>query len=74
MISEVCEAFKEADVSDASARKEAISACGSRFADIDLKTEKIDGRLTSVMRQPAVPIGGVAAVRPGVAAFTPHVR
>jgi hypothetical protein len=47
MISEVYDAFKEANVSDASARKasEVIAAYEARFANIDLKIEKIDGRL-----------------------------
>ena len=59
MISEVYEAFKEANVSDISARKaaEAIASYEMRFANIDLK---IDGRLTLVMWQLAALIGGVA--------------
>jgi hypothetical protein len=64
MISEVYDAFKEANVSDASARKaaEAIAAYETRFANIDLKIEKIDGRLTLVMWQLAILIGGVATL------------
>ena len=64
MISEVYEAFKEANVSDATARKasEAIAAYDARFAKLDLKIEKLDGRLTLVMWQLAVLIGGVAAL------------
>jgi hypothetical protein len=64
MISEVYEAFKEANVSDASARKasEAIAAYQARFANIDLRIEKIDGRLTQVMWQLPVLIGGVATL------------
>jgi hypothetical protein len=64
MISEVYEAFKEANVSDASARKasEAIAAYESRFASIDTKMEKLDGRVTLVMWQLTVLIGGVAAL------------
>jgi hypothetical protein len=64
MISEVYEAFKQANVSDASARKAsgAIAAYEARFANIDLKIEKIDGRLTPVMWQLAVLIGGVATL------------
>jgi hypothetical protein len=64
MISEVYEAFKEANVSDASARKasEAIAAYEARFSGIDVKIEKIDGRLTLVMWQLAVLIGGVATL------------
>jgi hypothetical protein len=64
MISEVYEAFKEANVSDISARKaaEAIASYEMRFANIDLKIEKIDGRLTLVMGQLAVLIGGVATL------------
>lgn len=61
MTSEVYDAFKEANVSDASARKaaEAIAAYEARFANIDLK---IDGRLTLVMWQLAILIGGVATL------------
>ena len=64
MISEVYEAFKEAKVSDVNARKaaEAIAAYETRFANIDLKMEKMDGRLTLVMWQLAVLIGGVATL------------
>ena len=64
MISEVYEAFKEANVSDVSARKasEAIAAYEARFAATDLKIEKLDGRLTLVMWQLAVLIGGVATL------------
>ena len=47
-----------------SARKaaEAIAAYEARFANIDLKVEKIDGRLTLVMWQLAILIGGVATL------------
>lgn len=64
MISEVYEAFKEANVSHASARKaaEAIAADETRLANIDLKIEKIDGRLTPVVWQLAILIGGVATL------------
>jgi len=64
MISEVYEAFKEANVGDASARKaaEAIAADVPRFAGPDLKMERLDGRLTSVVWQLAVLIAGVAAM------------
>jgi hypothetical protein len=64
MISEVYEAFKEAKVSDLSARKaaEAIAAFETRFANVDLKIEKLDGRMTLVMWQLAVLIGGVATL------------
>jgi hypothetical protein len=64
MISEVYEAFKEANVSDASARKAAaaIAAHVPRFAGLDLKMERLDGRLSSVVWQLAVLIAGVAAM------------
>jgi len=64
MISEVYEAFKEANVSDTSARKasEAIAAYESRFASLDVKIEKLDGRMTLVQWQLAILIGGVAAL------------
>jgi hypothetical protein len=60
MISEVYDAFKEANVSDCSARKtaEAIASDEMRFANI----------LTLVMWQMAVLIGGVATLV--VKAFT----
>lgn len=52
------------NVSDANARKaaESIAAYETRFASIDLKMEKLDGRLTLVMWQLAVLIGGVATL------------
>lgn len=64
MISEVYAAFKEANVSDDKARKaaEAIAAYDARFAAIDVKIEKFDGRLTLVLWQLAVLIAGVAAL------------
>ena len=64
MISEVYEAFKEANVSDVSARKasEAIAAYETRFASLDVKVEKIDGRLTLIQRMLALLIGGVASL------------
>ena len=64
MISEVYEAFKEANVSDANARRaaEAIAAYELRFASIDLKLEKLDGRLTLMAWQLAILVGGVAAL------------
>jgi hypothetical protein len=64
MISEVYEAFKEAKVSDLSARKaaEAIAAFEARFANVDLKIEKLDGRMTFVMWQLPVLIGGLATL------------
>ncbi len=64
MISEVYEAFKEANVSDATARKaaEAVAAYESRFASLDLKVERIDGRLTLIQWMLALLIGGVASL------------
>jgi hypothetical protein len=64
MISEVYEAFKEAQVSDATARKaaEAVAAYETRFASIELKIERIDGRLTLMQWMLALLIGGVASL------------
>lgn len=57
MISEVYQAFKEASVSDETARKaaEAIAAYDSRFASLELKIERLDGRVSLVQWM----IGGV---------------
>lgn len=48
MISEVYDALVEAGASEPKARKasEAIAAYENRFAGIELKLEKLDGRLT----------------------------
>jgi hypothetical protein len=64
MISEVYEAFREANVSDATARKaaEAISAYEARFAGLELKLEQINGRISLVQWMLAVVIGGVASL------------
>jgi len=47
MIAEVYDAFKEANVSDATARKaaEAVAAYEARFAGLELKLEQIGGRM-----------------------------
>ena len=64
MISELYEALKEADVSDATARKaaEAVAAYEARFASFDLKIERMDGRLTLIQWMLALLIGGVASL------------
>ena len=64
MISELYEALKEADVSDATARKaaEAVAAYEARFASLDLKIERMDGRLTLIQWMLALLIGGVASL------------
>ncbi len=64
MISEVYEAFKEANVSDAIARKaaEAVAAYEARFASLDIKVERIVGRLTPIQWMLALLIGGVASL------------
>ena len=64
MISEVYEAFKEANVSDTTARKaaEAVAAYKARFAFLDLKVERIDGRLTLIQWMLALLVGGVASL------------
>ena len=64
MISELYEALKEADVSDATARKaaEAVAAYEARFASLDLKIERMDGRLILIQWMLALLIGGVASL------------
>jgi hypothetical protein len=64
MISEVYEAFKEANVSDATARRaaEAVAAYEMRFAGLELKMERLDGRLTLIQWMLALLIGGVASL------------
>ncbi len=64
MISEVYEAFIEAKVSDATARKaaEAVAAYETRFAGLELKLERMDGRLTLMQWMLALLIGGVASL------------
>lgn len=64
MISEVYEAFKEAKVSDATARKaaEAVAAYEARFQSIDLKMERIEGNLRLVQWMLAFLIAGVASL------------
>jgi hypothetical protein len=64
MISEVYEAFREANVSDATARKaaEAIAAYEARFAGLELKLEQINRRISLVQWMLALVIGGVASL------------
>lgn len=64
------DALEEAGASREKATKaaEELAAYETRFASIDLKIEKIDGRLTLVMCQLAILIGGVTALV--VKAFT----
>lgn len=64
MISELYDAFKEANVSDATARKaaEAVASYEARFASLDLKMEQISGRLTLIQWMLALLIGGVASL------------
>ena len=64
MISEVYEAFKEANVSDATARRaaEVVAAYEARFASLEPKMERIDGRITLVQWMLALLLGGVASL------------
>ena len=64
MISEVYEAFKEANVSDGTARKaaEAVAAYESRFASLELKLERMDGRITLMQWMLALLVGGVGSL------------
>ena len=50
MLTEIYDAFKEAKVSDIAARKaaEAVAAYETRFASLDMKMERIDGRITLI--------------------------
>jgi len=68
MIAEVYEAFKEANVSDERARKvsEAIAAYEWRFASLDVKIEKLDGRMSLMMWQQAITFAGVLTLIGGV--------
>ena len=52
MISEACEAFKEANVSDATGRKaaKAVAPHDTRFANTGFKMEQPDGRVTLVIK------------------------
>jgi hypothetical protein len=64
MISEVYEAFKEAQVSDATARKaaEAVASYESRFASLELKIEQLNGRMRLMQWMLALLIGGVGSL------------
>ena len=64
MLTEVYDAFKEAKVSDATARKAAtaVAAYETRFASLELKMERMDGRLTLIQWMLALLIGGVASL------------
>jgi len=64
MIAEIYDAFKEANVSDATARKaaEAVAAYEARFAGLELKLEQISGRLTLIQWMLALLLGGVASL------------
>lgn len=64
MISEIYTAFIEANVSEPSARKaaEAVAAYEARFAGIELKLERMDGRMTLIQWMLALLIGGVASL------------
>ena len=64
MISEIYTAFIEAKVSDTTARKaaEAVAAYEARFAGLELKLERMDGRLTLIQWMLALLVGGVASL------------
>lgn len=64
MLSELYDALREADVSDATARKaaEAVAAYEARFASLELKMEQISGRLTLIQWMLALLIGGVGSL------------
>jgi hypothetical protein len=51
-------------VSDGTARKaaEAVAAYESRFASVELKLERMDGRMTLIQWMLALLIGGVASL------------
>lgn len=64
MISEVYEAFKEAHVSDATARKaaEAVAAYEDRFRRLELQLERINGRISLVQWTLALLVAGVSSL------------
>lgn len=64
MISEVYEAFKEAKVSDATARKaaEAVAAYESRFAALEIQLVDVKGQIRLVQWMLAVLLAGVASL------------
>ncbi len=64
MISVVYAAFKEANVSDTTARQaaEAVAAYESRFGSLEMKIERLDGRMTLMQWMLALLIGGVASL------------
>ena len=64
LITEVYDALLDAGASEPKARKaaEAIAAYESRFSGIELKMERLDGRLTLIQWMLAVLIGGVGTL------------
>ena len=64
MISEVYAAFKEANVSDDTARKaaEAVASYETRFSSLELKLERIIGRLLLIQWMLVVLVGGVTSL------------
>jgi hypothetical protein len=64
MISEVYEAFKEANVSDASARRaaEAIASYESRFNGLELKIEALRGDVTLIEWMLGVVVAAIATL------------
>ena len=64
MISEVYEAFKEANISDETARKaaEAVVAYDSRFVSLELRMEKLDGKFRMMLWLQNVVVGGVITI------------
>lgn len=64
MITELYDALVTAGAGEEKARKaaEAIAAYEARFAGIDLKLERIDGRLTLIQWMLALLMGGVASL------------
>lgn len=64
MITELYDALLTAGAGEEKSRKaaEAIAAYEARFAGIDLKLERIDGRLTLIQWMLALLMGGVASL------------
>ena len=64
LITEVYDALLDAGASEPKARKaaEAIAAYENRFSGIELKMERLDGRLTLIQWMLAVLIGGVGTL------------
>jgi hypothetical protein len=64
MVTEVYDALIDAGATEEKSRKaaEAVAAYETRFASLELKMERIDGRLTLIQWMLALLMGGVASL------------